>query len=353
MRRPLSIILLLSLPLLGLAACADSEPVATAAPTPVRVMPATSGPSTPPIDAVGQIATGDEMRLSFKVGGVIRRLSVQAGDRVKKGQLLAEIELAEVGAQVAQARAGAAKAERDQARGARLYADQVISLEQLQDLRTAAAVATAGLSAAQFNLGYSKIVAPTDAVVLQRLAEEREQVPPGQTVLVLGALDSGYIVRAALADREIVQLRLGDPATVRTDAYPDQQFTGKVSLIANAAEPGSGLFPIEVQLDAPGVALATGLVAKIELSASAGRNETLTYVPIGAVVEGQRDLASVFLARKSRAERRSVKIAFIANGQVAIASGVAPGDPIITDGAPYLEDGEAIRIVDDAAGATG
>ena len=107
------------------------------------------------------------MRLSFKLGGVVRRIAVQEGDEVKQGQRLAEIELAEVGAQVEQARQLADKAQRDLERGERLHADQVISLEQLQDLRTQASVARAGLKSAQFNLGFSTIVAPRDGVVLR------------------------------------------------------------------------------------------------------------------------------------------------------------------------------------------
>ena len=83
------------------------------------------------------------MRLSFKVGGLVRRIHVQEGDVVKQGQRLAEIELTEVNAQVEQARQMAEKAARDLKRGEHLYADQVISLEQLQDLRTQAAMADA------------------------------------------------------------------------------------------------------------------------------------------------------------------------------------------------------------------
>ena len=113
------------------------------------------------------------------------------------------------------------KAKRDAARGERLYEDKVISLEQLQDLRTQAAMAEAALNSAQFNWNYAAIVAPRDGTVLRRLAEERELVAAGTPVLVLGAQDQGFIVRTGLADREIVQVRIGDAAQVRLDALPD------------------------------------------------------------------------------------------------------------------------------------
>ena len=126
-----------------LAGCGRTEAPADNKPTPVRVQLASNGPAVPPIDTNGIVVTKHEMRLSFKMGGVVRRIYVQEGDVVKMGQRLAEIELTEVGGQVEQARQLADKAARDLKRGENLYADQVISLEQLQDLRTQAAMASA------------------------------------------------------------------------------------------------------------------------------------------------------------------------------------------------------------------
>jgi len=336
----------LSIPLVALivAACGKEAPTVAPAATPVRTSVSASGPAAPAIATTGRVETHDEMRLSFKVGGVIRSLPVQLGDRVRKGQRLAAIDPTEIAAQVAQARESAQKARRDLERGERLYADEVISLEQLEAQRTAAAVAEAQLEAAQFNQSYAVIVAPRDGTVLQRLAEERELVPAGQPVVVLGAMDRGFVVRAALSDREVVQLALNDGAEVRTDAFPGQVLAGRVSEIATAAEPGTGLFPIEVRLDETPTKLVTGLVAKLSITPSSARAAALTYVPIAAVVEGSGRRASVFVVDGDKARRREVEVAFIGPDSVALASGLEPGVRIVTDGALYLEDGEAIDI---------
>jgi RND family efflux transporter MFP subunit len=314
----LSSAVLAGIVLLTLAACsAKDAPVDTPAEEeeaiPVRTAPSTSGPAGPSIGTNGLIASEDEMRLSFKTGGIIRRLAVREGDVVRKGQLLAELELAEVGAQAEQADQAAAKAERDLERGERLHADQVISLETLQNLRTQAAVARAGRKAARFNLGYSTIVAPRDGRVLRRLAEEREFIPPGQPVVVLGSAARGHVVRTGLADREIVRVALGDIAEVRLDAYPDRVFPATVSEVAAAADPRNGLFPVEVRI-APetGVVLATGLVAKVDI------------VPAVAFFNGER---------------------------VALTTGLKPDERVITEGALYLQDGDRVRIVADPSPA--
>jgi membrane fusion protein, multidrug efflux system len=327
------------------AACSQPSAEVASKPTPVRVQSAVTGPSTPPISTNGTVATKDEMRLSFKSGGVIKSIRVQEGDMVKRGQILAEIELTEVNAQVEQARQLAEKARRDLDRGERLYNDQVISLEQLQDLRTQAAMAHAGLRSAEFNRGFSVITASGDGVVLRKMAEEREVVPAGQPIVIIGARAGGYVVKAALSDREIVQLKIGDPAEIRMDAYPNSAIAGTLSEIAGAADERSGMFPIEVRFDSVPVSLASGLVAKLNIHPASSRVGRLTYVPIAAVVEGNGDTASVFVVNGDRVKRRTVRVAFIAPQAVALADGLQPGERIVTDGALYLQDDERIEVV--------
>ncbi len=197
------------------------------------------------------------------------------------------------------------------------------------------------------------ITAPGDGVILRKLAEERELVPAAQPVLIMGTHDRGYVVRAALSDREVVQLKLGDPAEIRMDAYPEQSIAGSLTEIAGAADSRSGMFPIEVRFDSVPVALASGLVAKLNLHSSASRERQLTYVPIGAVVEGNGDRASVYVVSGDRAKRRSVRVAFIGPQAVALNDGVKPGERVVTDGALYLQDDERIEIVADGKQVVG
>ena len=311
--------------------------------TPVRIQNAAQGPAVPPIDTSGIVTNKNEMRLSFKMGGVVRRVHVQEGDVVKQGQRLAEIELTEIGAQVEQARQMAQKAARDLKRGENLYADQVISLEQLQDLRTQAAMAQAQFKSAQFNMGYSVIAAPRDGVVLRKLVEERELVGPGTPVLVFGESDHGYVVRASLADREIVNVKLGDKGEIRMDAFPGQAMIGTVVEVASAADPRSGMFAIEVRFDTAPPRLVSGLVARLRLAPTTDA-PPLTYVPMAALVEGDGDRASVFVLEDGKAQRRPVRVAFITADSIALESGLAAGEPVITDGALFLENGEAVDV---------
>lgn len=338
---------------LALAACGGSPQGVVTAPTPVRVALAYAGPAVPAVETNGVVGAKDEMRLSFLVGGVVQRIAVEEGARIRRGELLAALDPTEVDAQVEQAVQLAAKAQRDLERSERLYVDQVISLEQLQDLRTQASIAKARASSARFSRGHAVIRAPRDGVVLRKLVEEREMVPAGATVLVVSGADRGFVVRTALADREVVQLRLGDAADVRIDAFPGRVLAGKVSEISGAADPASGLFPVEVRLDGTALGHASGLLAKLTIHPAAADASTLTYVPIAAIVEGDRGHASVYVVHDGHAQRREVEVAFIAADSVALAAGLASGETVITDGALYVGDGDAIAVVDEATQAIG
>ncbi len=333
-----------------LTGCTEVPEETSPAGTPVRLAAATSGPAAPPIRTNGVLANADEFRLSFKVGGVVRRIAVNEGERVRRGQRLAEIEQTEIAAEVEQARQAHEKAKRDHERGERLYRDSVISLEQLEDLRTQTAVTAAALRAAEFNRDYAAIIAPHDGTVLRRLAEERELVAAGAPILVLGAREQGFVVRAGVADREIVQIKHGDTVQIRLDALPDALIPATITEVASAADPSTGLFMIEAAIGSSELPLKSGLVAKLTIVPSAAHAAERIYVPIAAIVEGEGDRASVFVPNDGRAERRAVQVAFIEGDRVALLNGLRAGEQVITDGALYLEDGEAISIA--ASGAT-
>ncbi len=337
----------MSLLLLGtlLAACGQQPaPPVAAAPSLVRVVSPVSGPGAAPIISTGIVSAADELKLSFKTGGVIQRMVVREGQAVKAGELLAELVPTEINAQLAQAQQLNEKAQRDLQRGERLYADQVIALEQLQNLRTQAKVATAQLQSASFNSGFARITAPAAGTVMRKLAEDHEVVAPGQPVLVLGVSNKGYIVRAALADREAVQLQVGDAASVQLDAAPDTVLQGRVSEVGGAAQLENGLFPVQVQLEPAQVTLVAGMVAQVSIQPSAASKTFLLYVPTGAVVSGVGQQASVFVLQDKVVKKRSIQVAFFTRDQIAVSEGLVATDQVITDGGLYLSDGEVVSV---------
>lgn len=337
-----------------LVACGRATPPgdtgASAAP-PVRAVPVESIEVAREVRAVGVLAPRDEIRLAFKIGGVIDRITVEAGDRVQRGQPLAVLKRAEVDAAVAQAEEAVEKSRRDLERARKLQADEVATEEQVENLTTAWNVARSDLETARFNARFARIDAPADGVVLQRLSEESELVQGGQPVLVLGATGEGWVVRAALVDRDAVRVEPGDRARVTFDAFPGREFEGTVSRVASSADPQTGTFEVEIAVVPGGARFARGLVAKVALSiADAATTEPRTVVPLTAIVEANGPSAIVYVVdpRDGVARRRQVTVGPIVGERVVVVAGLEAGEQVATDGAAWLADGKPVRLVGDA-----
>src|SRR6185295_19416188 len=131
----------------------------------------------------------------------------------------------------------------------------------------------------------------------------------------------------------------GDKGEIRMDAFPGEPMTGTVVEVASAADEKSGMFPVEVRFDAAPPRLVSGLVARLRM-APTSQAPPLTYVPMAALVEGDGDRASVFVVDAGKAQRRDVRVAFITADSIALESGLASGEAVVTDGALFLENGE-------------
>lgn len=330
---------------LSLGACGNGNDSAAGRAAPVRVAMVETAPSAETLRAVGVIAPADEVRLAFKTGGMIHAIHVEQGERVGRGQLLATLADDEVAAAVAQTRAVADKAKRDLERGQALLADEVATREQVEDLQTARSVADAALRTALFNARHARIEAPADGVVLRRLAEPDELVAGGQPVLVVGNTGAGWVVRAALTDRDVVRVQAGATAEVTLDAFPDRRFAATVTEIAAAADPQTGTYEMELTVDPDGARLVQGLVAKVMVADQDAPG--VPVVPVTALLEADGRAAIVFVvADDGVAKRIAVQTGRLLGERIEVLAGLAPGDRVVTEGAAWLDDNDPVRVID-------
>ena len=144
--------------------------------TPVRTSPVQMVTIAREVRAVGILAPRDEIRLAFKVGGVLDRVDVDVGDRVREGQVLAVLKRAEIDAAVSQAAEGVEKARRDLERARQLRVDEVATEEQVEDLTTAYSVARSNLQAAQFNARFARTTSRSASAALTTQPESVEPI---------------------------------------------------------------------------------------------------------------------------------------------------------------------------------
>ena len=348
--------------LVGAAGCGPSH--AEAAPgidaaVPVTVAVVGAGDAIDTIAATGTTAGREEVPLAFKVGGVVATIAPRAGDTVRAWTVLARLRTTEVDARVTAASEGEAKAVRDLARAERLWRDSVATLAQLEDARTALAVARAQARAVRFDADFATIRAPGDGVVLRRGAEPGELVEPGRAVLVVRRAGRGVVVRAALADRDALRVRTGDAALVTLEALPGRTFAGTVARRGAAADAGSGSYEVEVTLGADAATLPSGLVARLRVvpGAAPATATTRPLVPVEALVDADGDSAAVFvLAGDARTvERRMVTLADVAESlrgaALPVVRGVRAGERVVTGNAHRLVAGARVFVAPPLAAA--
>jgi len=287
----------------------------------------------------------EELRLSFKIGGIIERMYVDEGQSVTKGQLLATLSLTEIDAQLAQAQNGFDKAERDLRRVRNLFADSVATLEQLQNATTAWEVSKAALDAAAFNRKYAQINAPSDGRILRRMADDHEQIASAAPVLILAGYSKGWIVRAGLADRDLMRVRQGDPATIEFDALPGRPVDGLVSEIGAAPDPMNGTYDIEIRVTSSADRMITGLIGKISVTPQS--TSQVSLVPIEALVDANGANGFVYAPTPDQkaAKKIPVIISYVHEGKAGVLGDLPGISSVITAGATKLTDGAVVAVV--------
>jgi RND family efflux transporter MFP subunit len=326
---------------------ATSEPRQATAVQAVRVSAARS---TGELQASGRIARRREMELSFRVPGVMTGLSVDAGDRIGAGQVLASLDPTGLAAAEQRALAELERARRDQGRDQALFDKGFVSQQRLDDRASAVKAAEAGYSAAAFDRRWTRLVSPVSGVVLERSRQSGEVVQPGQTVLRVADESSPLVVRAPAPDREAGRVRLGAAARVRTDAM-GPELAGRVSRIGESADPRTGAVEIEVELP-PAPELRSGQIASVWIDVgrpAAAQSPAMARLPAEAILEAQGRRATVLVVdpESSTVRRRSVAFGGF-DGDDALVAGLADGAQVVTLGAGFVTDGEKVRVVDPA-----
>lgn len=351
----------------GCAPAKEPPPPQATPPIAVRTAKVVREARAQPITGTGVLSSKAEMKASFKTGGIVSKITVDEGDQIKRGQVLAVLRATEVEVAVEQANQGVAKAERDLGRAQTLFEANAATKEQLDDATTAAAIARSQLRAAKFNKDNSVIRASADGRVLRRLAEPNELVAPGQPVLVLSGDSAGWVMRVSLADRDVVRVAEETPAEVELSAWPGAALPGAITEIASAASL-LGTYEIEIAVSEPKtttaprppetpampqtMTLRSGMIGKVRISPPTTR--VVAMVPASALRDGEGKSATVWQALpEGGVASHRVKVAFFVDNLAAISEGLENVEEVITDGAAYLNEKSKVAIAAEGPGAAG
>jgi membrane fusion protein, multidrug efflux system len=324
-----------------------------------------------PLDLGAQAFAGDvrarqESPLSFQIGGHLVRRLVDMGARVKKGQVLAELDPGDVALQVdaaraqlttAQADVQLAQAERDRYRA--LAQKQVVSRSQLDTTENTwkAAAARVQQASAQFDVarnqaGYASLRAPADGVIAQREAEAGQIVTPGQAIYTLAA-DGDRDVQISIPEQRIAAFKVGQPVQVELWTQPGKLIPGRIRELSPAADAQARTFAARVELPA-GTSVELGQSARVY--AVDGNSGGLS-VPLAAVYAKDSAPALWILTPDPHAmaadgasigtlHLHPVQLGAYGAERVPVLSGIQRDDWILAAGVHLVRDGQRVEPVD-------
>ena len=357
----------------------------------VTVAPPERRELTEEITLAGTIVPEEQVTLYAKVTGYLKSISVDIGDHVEQGQLLAEIDVPEMVASLEEKRAGLVRAEAQvhQAKASvgqyeaelefkktqhkRLSAirerdPDVLPQQEVDQARAALGVAESKLRTAQADVqAREAAVSAAEAAMatLTRLSEYTRIVAPMRGVVTERFVDPGALVQAAASSRTQVaplvslarvdrvrvvvaapepatpHVRRGTEAAVEVEGYPGEPFEATVSRIGAVLDPATHTMRVEIDLPNRGRRLRPGMSAAVTLVLR--RIEDALTVP-AAAVQSSGEGTSLFVVADAKARRRAVSIGMESAGSLQIVEGLTGGEQVVVSSAAPLTEGAGVAV---------
>ena len=307
----------------------------------------------------GLIEAWNKMNITPDVGGKISKIYVEEGDRVLKDQLLAELDTRAIRLQLEQAQAGYAVAEanhkdarRNMERMERLKSENAVSEQQYEQLKLAFDAADAqlqqaraALNLASHNLDVSIMKAPFSGVIASKNAEVGDVINPlmggfSPSSGILTLMDFSRVkIEIEVSSQDIARIKKDMAAFLRTDAYADKIFPGRVSVVNLTADPLTRKFGVQITANNPGLLLRPNTFGEVTLEITT--HEDALVIPQIAVLENKY----VFIAQEDNTVvRKEISLGLQNTDMVEVLTGIQEEELVVVEGNYGLVEGSRIDI---------
>jgi RND family efflux transporter MFP subunit len=300
----------------------------------------------------GSLRANQQVTLHAKVAGYLRAISVDRGDAVKAGQVLAELDLPELAAERArhEAEVAVARTEVDRLKVAQAKAPDLVTPQSVDAAAARLAVAEATLRQNAALLAYGRIAVPFAGVVTARHVDPGAFVPAATAganpvAAAIVSIADYSVVRAIVAVPEVESARVavGQPLLLTTDALPGRVFRALVSRQAGALDERTRTLTVEADLPNADGALRPGMYVNARIGVELHRDALL--VPSAALVR-EKAAGFLFLFADGKASRVPVKYGFNDGTSVEILEGIAANVRVIIPGKATLAPGQSVTAVE-------
>lgn len=287
-----------------------------------------------------------EAQVVAKTSGIALRVLADVGQQVRAGQPLVQIDRDRAALQVAQTDAQVRKLEANYRRASQLAQQQMVSANDVDQLRFDLENARAQHRLARLELSYGTVTAPIAGIIATR------NIKPGNLVQISTPLftivDTSRLEATLNApEREIETLKQGQAVLLSVDALPGKQFEGRIDRVSPVVDAGSGTFRVVCAFEGDGL-LQPGMFGRIRINYDQRANALV--IPRSALLE-DGEAPSVYIVRAAKAVRSAVKLGYVDGEWVEVRDGLREGDPVVVAGKAALRDGSAVQVIGDGAAA--
>ena len=319
----------------GAAKGPDAVPVEAVAIT--RRSIAASYNGTAPLEARA------EAQVVAKTSGVALQVMAEVGQTVSAGQALVRLDADRARLQAAQSAAQVRKLEANYNRSLQLSQQQLISANDLDQLRFDLENARAANRLANLEVSYASVVAPISGVIAER------SIKPGNFVQINSPIfrivDTARVEATLnVPERELAVLKAGQPVQLLVDAIPGRSFEGRVDRIAPVVDAGSGTFRVICAFDSDGN-LQPGMFGRLRIDYD--NRADASVIPRAALLDDQ-GVPAVFAVRGGKAVRVPVELGYMDGEWAELRGGLEPKDRVVTAGKIALRDGMEVQVIGDS-----
>ena len=315
------------------------------APVQVHVTHLSVGPITRAVVLPAQVIAFQQATLYAKVSGYLKTITVDKGDRVTSGAVLARIEIPELVAARArqQAELRAAEADYTRMRESLQKAPDLVVPDTVDQARGRFEVARASLEQSDTLLRYATITAPFSGIITQRYVDPGALIQAGSASSAIVALMDFSKVRLQIAvpEGEASRVSVGQPVLVTTENLPGARFDGKVTRFSYALDMGSRTMLAEVILENPALALRPGMLVTAKIGIE--RKDSTLLMPVESLVL-EKSNAFAYSVNGNKAAKHPIKIGFNDGKNVEVLEGLSAGDTVILAGKLKLSDGQVVQV---------
>jgi membrane fusion protein (multidrug efflux system) len=278
-----------------------------------------------------------------QITGVVLEINAEEGDFVKAGQVLAAVETDRYRLQVEKANAGLKRLETDYQRKSELFAKKLVSAEDFERVSAEFEAQKAAYELAKLDLEYTRIRAPIDGFVSERMVRAGNLVKLHDPVYRITSYDPLLAV-LHVPERELRVLRKGLVVSMLLDAWPGELFTGEIIRISPVVDPSTGTFRVTAEIQDREQMLKPGLFGRVEILYDLHKD--VPVIPRSAVItEDERSHVFVIDAEGS-ASRRKVSLGYERAGVIEVVDGVSKGETVVTAGKGSLSDGARVEVIE-------